>query len=219
MYWSFFLLPAAQAQDYGRAGDAPAFGAPTFMYPDDGNTTIGYFASDLKHDIKDILCVASDSLPAHSLFFEICSGTAFNLFEKQGTTLAAFVYYSHHKHYFSLRALSNMQFFLKDTSTPVEQYNDVSLLWGYKLIGDRYVSIIPFGGVGRVTHITRGEKIGGLETDTYETVKKRTGGLSTGLKFMVSPKYFGLGVTFFSNINSIQNYYGALFCFSFGKFY
>ena len=102
----------------------------------------------------------------------------------------------------------------------MESYSDLSILWGHKLFSQKYRSIIPMIGAGKVTSIKRGKLVDEYSVDAkHEKLKKNTIGISWGIKFQVNTKHTGYSLYLFSNINSIKLYYGALFCFGLGKYF
>ena len=156
---------------------------------------------------------------SYSLFLDIGLGRAPKIFEGKGTSAGIFIYFSVNKNTFSLRSLGNMEYFLKAGPEPVEVYSDLSLLLGYKLFSDKNQSIIPMIGAGKVTSIKRGKLLDELSVNAKcEKLKESTIGMSLGIKFQVNTEYTAYSLYVFSNVNSIQSYYGILFCFGLGKF-
>ena len=161
-----------------------------------------------------------DSTSSNSLFLDIGLGRAPKIFEGKGTSAGIFIYYSIKNYVFSLRSMGNMEYFLKAGPKPVEVYSDLSLLWGYKLLSNRYHSIIPLIGAGKATSIKRGKLLSEFSVDAkHETLTESTIGMSLGIKFQVHTKHTAYSLYVFSSVNSIQSYYGVLFCFGLGRIY
>lgn len=163
---------------------------------------------------------AQNSVSPTSLFIDFGIGRAPGLFNGKGTSAGIFIYYMRIKNVVSFRTLGNMEYFMRAGPEPVESYSDLSLLWGYKLFGNRYNSIIPLIGAGKVTSIKRGKLLDNYSVDAkHEKLKNNTIGISLGIKFQVNTKHTGYSLYLFSNLNSIKSYCGVLFCFGLGKFY
>jgi hypothetical protein len=163
---------------------------------------------------------AKNSVSLTSLFLDLGIGNAPCLFNSKGTSAGIFIYYMKKNNILSFRTLGNMEYFIRAGPEPVESYSDLSILWGHKLISNKYNSIVPLIGAGKVTSIKRGKLLDENSVDAkHEKLKEHTIGISLGIKFQVNTKHTGYSLYLFSNINSIRSYYGALFCFGLGKFY
>ncbi len=155
---------------------------------------------------------------SNSLFFDIGLGKALKIFESKGTSAGIFIYYSRKNNTFSIRSIGNMEYFLKAGPEPVEAYSDLSLLWGYKLLTNKNYSIIPLIGVGKASSTKRGKLLDEfLVNAKHEKIRDYTIGMALGIKFQFNMKYTAYSLNIFSNFNSIQSYYGILFCFGLGK--
>ena len=166
------------------------------------------------------ICFSQDNKAFKSASLDFGMGKCPNLFNgDSGTSIGLFLYYSYNKCAYSLRLLSNLEYIMRAGQYPVESYSDISLMWGYKIVGSQFNGIIPMIGFSRVESIKRGKILDTFSVDAiHEKVINNTFGLSLGMRFLANTKHCGYSCYLFSNINSLKSYYGFTFCFGLGKF-
>jgi len=214
-------IPFAYQEQWNRAGllrDMSAIEPKLVINitPGDATSQVQNAITQARNHLNDAQNLGSPS----SLFLDFGIGKAPKLFKGKGTSAGFFLNFSKRKNTISIRTLGNMEYIFRAGPEPVESYSDLSILWGHKLISNKYNSIVPLIGAGKITSIKRGKLLDENSVDAkHEKLKDHTIGISLGIKFQVNTKHTGYSLYLFSNINSIKSYYGSLFCFGLGKFY
>lgn len=166
-------------------------------------------------------CFSQSDKSFKAISFDFGFGKSPDLFNgNSGTSMGAFIYYSINKNTLSVRSLGCFEYVMRAGASPVESYSDLSLMWGYKILGSKFNGLIPMFGVGSVESIKRGKSLGLLTVDAkHEKIKENTYGFSFGIRLLANSKHFGYSCYLFSNTNNLKSYYGFIFCFGIGKFY
>jgi len=124
--------------------------------------------------------------------------------------------HEHERRLYSLRFLGSNELNLFEK--PSLYLLDLGLLYGYMYrLGNNAFSISS--GVSLIGGNKKGKLINSEDfTDEYEEINYVTIGLPLELQALYIPfKYFGLGITFFGNLNNEKSYYGSMLTFQFGK--
>jgi hypothetical protein len=157
----------------------------------------------------------------NSLWLEAGAGLALKTFQNHSTgiSLGLGTCVRINRNIFSLRSVINVERHI-DGPLPAEQINDISILWGQQISGDKYQNILPLIGIGIISNRKRG---GFLDTGTmdnkFDELNLKAVGISLGCRFFSFSKVSCFGFYLLSNINNKNSYFSVHMCLGFGKMF